>query len=114
MGTERWSRRAIIWLVYVQIRTNNTNINDFFHAVWLTHSIHLSLELLFSFPPRRCQVSVFCRIYLHKEKKTCNVLRNHFVYNFSQVVLLTEGLSSRAALLLEFNASLEAFTDKLR
>lgn len=63
--------------------------------------------------PDEC-ILIIKRIYLHREKRKTEMFLGNFVYNFSQVVLLTEGLSSRAALLLELNTSLEAFTDKLR
>nr|XP_056704981.1 uncharacterized protein LOC130477006 [Euleptes europaea] len=47
------------------------------------------------------------------DERRVNLLKAHVLQLERQVVLLTEGLSSRAALLVEFNASLEAFTDKL-
>ncbi|XP_054842902.1 uncharacterized protein LOC129334680 isoform X2 [Eublepharis macularius] len=56
---------------------------------------------------------------IEEEKNECfnerrvNLLKAQVLQLERQVVLLTEGLSSRATLLLEFSASLEAFTDKL-
>ncbi|XP_077203798.1 uncharacterized protein LOC143842462 [Paroedura picta] len=47
------------------------------------------------------------------DERRVNLLKAQILQLERQVVLITEGLSSRAALLLEFNASLEAFTDKL-
>ncbi|XP_048359180.1 uncharacterized protein LOC125436328 isoform X2 [Sphaerodactylus townsendi] len=47
------------------------------------------------------------------DERRVNLLKAHILQLERQVVLLTEGLSSQADLLVEFNASLEAFTDKL-
>ncbi|XP_060091631.1 uncharacterized protein LOC132569508 [Heteronotia binoei] len=47
------------------------------------------------------------------DERRVSLLKAQVLQLERQVLLLTEGLSSRAALLLEFNASLEAFTDKL-